>query len=205
VRALDSLSAKRYDSTTAVISFIPRGRFAIPPDDTVHLAPYHVPAKWLVLDGRDKIDFTAMPAEDYGTDFASGIDQARSESSYVTLAVAAAAVDTDEAEGIIVVKVTVDTTMPGSDLRLLAVVTEDSMATHARYPVVFDRVARRFVPDAAGKSFSVARFDTLYDTMRFSTVNMRPSQLGAAIFVEDASDHTIVQATQLWRFSLKED
>lgn len=201
MRALDSAVTNRFDSSVAVITYLSTGRFAIPPDDSLHLAPYQVPVKTLVLDGRLKVDISTLPMEQYYETFVNSISLAQSESTYVSLA-AQGEVGTDS--GFIVAKIAVDTTVPGADLRLVAVLIEDSVRTSGIFATRYDKVARAFLPDYLGKHFSVARLDTLCDTLRFACAGYNPAKLGAALFVKDVSSPEVLQAAVLHRFQLKE-
>lgn len=202
---LDSLSVARYDSSVAVVNFLPVGSYAVHPDDTLYLATYALAIKTLLLDGATKFNFATQSEPEYGALFASNIDVAQSESAYIYVAMDSAYADSSA--GLIVVKVAVDTTLPGADLRLIGILTEDSVRTNVDRQggrTYFDRLARRFMPDYNGRSFSIARFDTLYDTMRFVNSGFRPEKLSAAVLVMDASSHQVLQARELNRFPLKE-
>jgi len=191
VRALDSLSKARYDTAVPVVAFFPVGRFGAPPDDSLHLSPYGVQAKTLVLDGTTKIPVPDDVGQ-YGPVFSGYIDVAKSESAFVSLGLVSAVADT--ASGRLVVWAAVDSAPAGADLRLLAVVTQDSFMTAGSFPMRFDHVARRILPDHYGVALPPARGDTLVDTFDFSTAGLLPAYLRAAVFVENAADHTIAQA-----------
>jgi hypothetical protein len=192
--------ANEFDSSVAVIAYLTTGRFAIPPDDSLHLAPYASPVKTLVLDGRDKVDIATLPMEQYYETFVNSISLASSESTYVTLA-ASGEIAGDS--GFVVAKIAVDSTVPGADLRLVAVLTEDSVTTTGMFAVRFDKIARAFLPDYQGRPFTVARSDTLYDTLRFACTGYRARKLGAALFVKNSNSPEVLQAAVLRRFVLK--
>jgi hypothetical protein len=202
VRVLDSLKTNMGDSL-AVITFLPEGSFALHPEDTLHLAHYGLVAKTLLLDGNTKSDFATVAERDYGTFFSSIISVAKSEPTFVSLDVDSSGVS--DSTGGIVVKIAVDTVLPGTDLRLLGILTEDSVRT-ARFGgsgIYFDRVARQFVPDLAGIQFSVARGDTFYDTLRFANPGWRPDKLSASLLVMDAGSQVVLQAKDLDRFPVQ--
>lgn len=173
--------------------------FRIPPDDSLRLAgfDYSVPPA-LIVD-RHQVE---MPAEisEFEEVLINNIDVAKSESAFVSIAVNGEA---DSAQGRVFIKVAVDTVTPGTSLRLKCIITEDSVADSMG--IYYPRVARAFVPDVQGKEFSIARFDTLYDTLSFSCAGFRPEQLSAVVTVEDANRDRVMQAAQLRRFALKED
>ena len=64
------------------------------------------------------------------------------------------------------------------------------------------------MPDRNGVPVSLARGDTLVDTLTFVTTGHRLDKLGAAVFVEDASGtegHPVLQSATIDRFVLTED
>ncbi len=195
MRALDSLSANRYDSAMPVVMFMPVGRFLVTPDDSTR----RLPPKHLYLDGIRVLNMDDYGSNQYGSTFAGSIDVAKSRPSFVTLAAESTYADTTD--GVLVVMATADSVAPGADLGLVAIITEDSVVTSGFLSARWDHMARRVVPDYSGKSISLARGDTLYDTIRFSTVGCNPAKLGAAVYVQDRSDNSIVQSLNVLRFN----
>ena len=198
---LDSLSVNHYDSALAVITFLDAGSYRLRPDDSAHLAPYNLPIKTLLLDGGSKHDFASVNEREYGSFFAGNIDVAKSESTFTYLGVDSAYADSTG--GLIVVKIAVDTVLPGTDMRLVGVLTEDSVrsAKIGNSSIYYDRVARRFLPNYLGMDLPlIARGDTLFDTLRFVNNGWNRDHLGAALFVTDEGSHTILQAKEMFRF-----
>jgi len=178
---------------------LPGDLFRIPPADSLRLAgyDYSVPPA-LILDRRQ----VEMPAqiEEFEEAITNYVDAAKFESSFVNVHLTGTA---NSVSGTIIARVTVDSVAPGADLRLKCIVTEDSVADSMG--LYYPRVARAFVPDVQGREFSIARFDTLYDTLAFSCAGFRPEQLSAVVTVEDANRDRVMQAAELRRFVLKED
>lgn len=201
VRVLDSLAVNRYNLELAVVNFLDTGSYRFRPDDSAHLAPYSLPVKTLLLDGGGQHNFATVSEAEYGRFFASNIDVAKSVPSFVFLQIDSCAADS--ARGLMVVKLAVDSTPPGADLRLLGILTEDSVLTYSRasFRIYFDKVARGIVPDYAGKHLpALSRGDTLYDTLRFTNPGWKTRHLGAALMVMDANSHQVLQAARLSRF-----
>jgi hypothetical protein len=61
-------------------------------------------------------------------------------------------------------------------------------------------MARRVIPDYAGRSITLARGDTLYDTFRFATTGCNPAKLGAAVYMQDGPAGSILQSLNVPRF-----
>jgi hypothetical protein len=99
-----------------------------------------------------------------------------------------------------------DSIAPGSMPTLHCVVTDDSLLD----PLggAYFRVPFQLLPDLNGMPVSLARGDTLVDTLTFATAGHRLDKLGAAVFVEDASgteEHRVLQSATISRFVLTED
>jgi len=178
-----------------VVMFMPVGRFLVTAEDSVRRSP----PKHLYLDGSRVLNMDDYGSNQYGSTFAGSIDVAKSRPSFVTLAAESTYADTSE--GVLVVMATADSVRPGADLSLVAIVIEDSVVTSGFLGTRWDHMARRVVPDYSGKSISLARGDTLYDTIRFSTTNCNPAKLGAAVYVQDRSDNSIIQSLSVRRFN----
>lgn len=195
---MDSLARYRYDSLMPVVVWIPVGRFATAPDDSIHLGHYGYPPKSLILDGDSVAHSDELPPNQYGRLFAEYIDIAKSKPTYATVLIDSAGADS--LGGAICLRLTVDSTPPGVRFGLVAVVTEDSVQTEGALGTTWHRVARRVVPDWRGRELNLVRGDTLYDTLRFSTTGLKPSRLKAAVFVQNLTDWTIVQSRAVNRF-----
>lgn len=195
VRALDSLSAFRYDSAMPVITFLPVGRFAVLPEDSARRSP----PKTLYLDAAPTVNLDLYSPNQYGAVFADNIDVVKSRPTFTSLAADSAYADT--VAGLLVVRTTADSVTPGADLRLVAIVTEDSVVTQGRFPVTWDHVARRIIPDYSGRSITPVRGDTLYDTFRFSTTGLNPAKLSAAVFIQNMRDNSIIQSLAVRSFN----
>ncbi len=171
------------------------GRFRVTEEDSARRSP----PKHLYLDGTRVLNMDDYGSTQYGSVFAASIDVAKSRPSFMSLAVESTYADT--ADGVCVVMVTADSVALGADLRLVAVVTEDSVVTSGFLGAKWDHMARRIVPDYSGKSISLARGDTLYDTLRFSTTGCNPAKLAAAVYLRDAQDNSIVQSLRVRAFN----
>jgi hypothetical protein len=197
LQVLDSLAEARYDSSIAIVVYHPFDQFKIHPADTLRLRGfdyYQPPA--LVLDRR-QIELPSWVSDSqYTQALEDAIDSLLPDSTYTTIELAGEA---DSASGMLAVRVTVDSAPPDADLRLKCVITEDSAADSIG--LRYDRVARRFMPSIEGKAFSLARTDTLWDTLRFSCAGWRPRELSAVAFVEDARTGKVVQSAELRRFA----
>ena len=177
-----------------VITFIPVGRFRVTPEDSARRSP----PKWLYLDDSAVVNMDLVAPAEYGAVFADNIDVAKSRPSFVTLSAESSYADT--ADAALVVMATADSVSPGSDLRMIAIVTEDSVVTSGSLAARWDKVARRVIPDYDGRPVTLARGDTLYDTLRFSTDGLNPEKLGAAVYIRNAVDGSIVQTLNVRRF-----
>jgi hypothetical protein len=178
-----------------VVMFMPVGRFRVTAEDSARRSP----PKHLYLDDSAVLDINLYQQSEYGTVFAGNIDVAKSRASFTTLTAESTYADT--ADGLLVVMTAADSVAPGADLRLVAVVTEDSVITSGFLQARWDNMARRVIPDYAGRSITLARGDTLYDTFRFSTTGCNPAQLGAAVYLQDARDGSILQSLNVRRFN----
>lgn len=203
-RALDSLNANYLgDSLAAIIAYhpYPYDRLNINPDDSIRLAghPHQSGQPEAILDGYNQI---TMPSEArlYYETFRNAVTVVRSESTYVTIA---ASGRYDSTGGEVTVTVTVDSLVPGQEPALFCVLTEDDLegALGGR----FDRVAREFLTGTEGKPIQVARWDTLYDTLRFELGERAPANLKAAVFVEDLAERRVMQSFQITEFTPKEE
>lgn len=181
-----------------VIAWIPVGRFAVAPDDSLHLGHYGHAVKSLILDGDSvaHIDQLSLP---YGPALAGYIDVAKSTPTYAAILVDSTSADS--VDGALFLRVTADSTPPGVQMRLVAVITEDSVVTEGFLGTTWNRVARRVVPNYQGRELSLARGDTLYDTLRFSTAGLNPAKLKAALFIQNAADWTIIQSRSVNRLT----
>ncbi len=178
-----------------VVMYMPVGRFRVTDEDSARRSP----PKHLYLDGNRVLNMDDYGPTQYGSAFAGSIDVAKSRPSFVSLAAESTYADT--ADGVLVVMLTVDSVPPGADLRLVAIVTEDSVVTSGPLSARWDRVARRVLPGYAGKAMSLARGDTLYDTLRFSTAGCNPTKLKAGVYLHDARDSSVVQSLNIRRFN----
>jgi hypothetical protein len=205
-RALDSLVKARFGDSLVVVDWHPYAHdaFNINPDDSLRVARYQhnrgQPA--LALDGYQEVVMPSDPSEYYGT-FEAAIRSVKSAAAYVALTVTGEA---DTVEGRVIVTLAMDSIAPGSSPTLYCVVTEDSLLD----PLggAYFRVPAQFVPDRDGVPVSLARGDTLVDTLTFATAGHRLDKLGAAVFVEDSSGtevHRVLQSATLNRFVLTED
>jgi len=196
----------RYGDSLVVVAWHPYAHdmFNINPDDSLRVARYqHNPGQpSLVLDGYQEVAMPSDPSEYYQA-FDAAITAVKSTASYAALTVAG---DADTVEGRLIITVAMDSITAGTSPTLYCVVTEDSLVD--RLGAVYSRVAAQFVPDRNGLLLSLARGDTLVDTLTFSTIGHRPDKLGAAVFIEDASgneEHRVLQSATLERFALTED
>jgi hypothetical protein len=205
-RALDSLVKTRYGDSLAVAEWHPYSTDAlnINPDDSLRVAGYqHNPGQpSLVLDGYLQLTMPSDPSEYYET-FDAAIRTVKSTAAYVALT---ATGDADTVEGRVIVTLAMDSITPGSTPTLYCVVTEDSLLD----PLggAYYRVPAQFVPDRNGIPVSLARGDTLVDTLTFATAGHRLDKLGAALFVQDTSgtgEHRVLQSATINRFVLTED
>jgi hypothetical protein len=196
LRLVDSLAQTRYDSLVAIVVYHPFDQFTIRPADALRLQGFdydHPPA--LVLD-RQQIALPGWVSDSqYAHALASGMDALMPDSSFTTIELSGEA-DSDSA--LLVIRVMVDSTPEDADLRMRCVITEDSAADSLG--LRYNRVARRFVPNVSGNAFSLARADTLQETLRFSCAAWQPEKLSAVVFVEDAHSGEVVQAAELRRF-----
>jgi hypothetical protein len=205
-RALDSLVKTRYGDSLAVVEWHPYSTDAlnINPDDSLRVAGYqHNPGQpSLVLDGYLQLAMPSDPSEYYES-FDAAIRTVKSTAAYVMLT---ATGDADTVEGRVIVTLAMDSITPGSTPTLYCVVTEDSLLD----PLggAYFRVPERFVPDRNGIAVSLARGDTLVDTLTFATAGHRLDKLGAAVFVQDTSateEHRVLQSATINRFVLTEE
>jgi hypothetical protein len=205
-RALDSLVKTRYGDSLAVVEWHPYSSdvLNINPDDSLRVAGYqHNPGQpSLVLDGYLQLAMPSDPSEYYES-FDAAIRTVKSTAAYVALN---ATGDADTVEGRIIVTLAMDSLTPGSAPTLYCVVTEDSLLD----PLggVYFRVPAQFVPDRNGIPVSLARGDTMVDTLTFATAGRRLDKLGAAVFVEDADgteEHRVLQSATINRFAVTED
>jgi hypothetical protein len=205
-RALDSLARTRYGDSLVIIDWLPYSQdtLNINPADSLRLSRYQHNSgqPTLVLDGYQAVGMPSDPSEYYET-FDAAIRRVKSTATYVTLTLTGEA---DTVEGRVIVTLVMDSLTPGSRPTLYCVVTEDSL-TDLLGPS-WDRVPRAFVPSDAGVPVSLARGDTLVDTLTFTTAGHRLDKLGAAVFVEDTSvskEHPVLQSATLSRFVQTED
>jgi hypothetical protein len=205
-RALDSLVKTRYGDSLVIAEWHPYSTdaFNINPDDSLRVAGYqHNPGQpSLVLDGHLQLAMPSDPSEYYGT-FDAAIRTVKSSAAYVALT---ATGEADTVEGRVIFTLAVDSITPGSTPTLYCVVTEDSLID----PLggAYFRVPAQFVPDRNGVPVSLARGDTLVDTLTFATAGYRLDKLGAAVFVEDVrgtEEHRVLQSATINRFVLTED
>ena len=205
-RALDSLVKSRYGDSLVMAEWHPYAydEFNINPDDSLRVSRYqHNPGQpSLALDGYQQVVMPSDPSEYYAT-FDAAIRTVKSTAAFVALTVTG---DADSVEGRIVVTLAMDSITPGSVPTLYCIVTEDSLLD--QLGGAHFRVPQQFVPDRNGLPVSLARGDTLIDTLTFATVGRRLDKLGAAVFVEDASgteEHRVLQSATLDRFVLTEE
>jgi hypothetical protein len=205
-RALDSLVRTRYGDSLVIVEWHPYSddSLNINPDDSLRVARYqHNPGQpSLVLDGYIEV---AIPAEPglYFSAFDDAIQNVKSDASYFMLD---ARGEADSATGRVVITLAADSIAPGTSPTLYCIVAEDSL-TDALGAAYF-RVPTQLVPDRNGLPVSLARGDTLVDTLEFSTAGRRLDMLGAAVFVEDANgtaDHRVLQSATIKRFTLMEE
>jgi len=197
----------RYGDSLAIAEWHPYAydTFNINPDDSLRVARYqHNPGQpSLVLDGYLELVMPSDPVQYYG-EFANAVKVVKSKSTFVTLMVDSAAADS--AQGVIIVRVTADSITPGSSPTLYCVVTEDSLLD--ALGGAYFRVAAQFLPDRNGVPVSLARGDTLVDTLTFATTGHRLDKLGAVVFIEDVSgteEHRVLQSATIDRFVLTEE
>jgi hypothetical protein len=183
-----------------VIAYHPYGgdTFALLPDDSIRCSQYQhtagIPA--LAIDGRQ----VSVPDQinEYDSTFSGYIQVAMSDSSFFDLRLRGTANPVQCS--VFVTGVKLDDSPLNADLRLHAIVTEDSLVVMPMGGQQ-DRVPRCYLPDVSGKPFLLAaRLDSLTDTLVFSPGNFRLDKLSVAAFVEDASNHRIQQAAELRRF-----
>jgi hypothetical protein len=205
-RALDSLARTRYGDSLVIIDWLPYSQdtLNINPGDSLRLSRYQHNSgqPTLVLDGYQAVEMPTDPSE-YYEKFDAKIRIVKSTPTYVTLTLSGEA---DTVECRVIVTLVMDSLMPGSRPILYCVVTEDSL-TDLLGPS-WDRVPLAFVPTDAGVSVSLARGDTLVDTLTFTTAGHRLDRLGAAVFVEDtigSKEHPVLQSATISRFVLTED
>jgi hypothetical protein len=177
----------------------------INPDDSLRVARYvHNPGQpSLALDGYLQVAVPSEPDEFYQT-FDAAIRSVKSTASYVAVSAAGSA---DTVEGRVIVTLAMDSITPGSNPTLYCVVTEDSLVPDTLFGGAYSRVPRQFLPDLNGVPVSLARGDTLVDTLTFATAGHRLDKLSAAVFVEDASgteEHRVLQSAIIDRFVLTE-
>jgi hypothetical protein len=205
-RALDSLVKTRYGDSLAVVEWHPYvlDTFNINPDDSLRIARYqHNPGQpSLVLDGYLQVAMPSDPSEYYET-FDAAIRTVKSSATFVALT---ATGEADTVEGRVIVTLAMDSVTTGSTPTLYCVVTEDSLLD----PLggAYFRIPARFLPDRNGTSVSLARGDTLVDTLTFATAGYRLDKLGAAVFVEDVrgtEEHRVLQSATISRFVLTEE
>jgi len=205
-QALDSLVRTRYGDSLVVVEWHPYATDTLNmnPDDSLRVSRYQhnrgQPS--LVLDGYQAVAMPSDPSEYYET-FDAAIQSVKSTAAYVALTVTGEA---DTAQGRVIVTLAMDSITPGSTPTLYCVVTEDSLLD----PLggAYFRVPAQFLPDRNGVPVSLARGDTLVDTLTFATAGHRLDKLGAAVFVEDASgteEHRVLQSATINRFVLTED
>ena len=189
-----------------IVAWLPYGErdtLSINPDDSLRLSRYqhNIGQPALALDGYLQV---AMPsASEFYETFDAAIRSVKSTAAYVALT---ATGEADTLEGRVIITLAMDSITPGSSPTLYCVVTEDSLSDRLGPP--WYRVPRTFVPDRNGIPVSLARGDTLVDTLTFATAGHRLDKLGAAVFVEDASgteEHRVLQSATISRFVLTED
>jgi len=192
----------RFGDTIAVVCWHPfaSDTFSINPGDSIRLARFpHVQGEpYLAMDGYYRVAMPGQPADYYQT-FLNAISRARSLPSYASVV---ATGEADSTSGRVFVQVTLDEIPPGSRPTLYCLVLEDSLAAG---PATFNHVPRAFVPGPEGIPLALARRDTLFDTLEFSTAGTRPENLSAVLFVEDATSDTVMQAYLVRRFTLREE
>jgi hypothetical protein len=205
-QALDSLMRTTYGDSLAIVEWHPYATdtMNINPDDSLRVAGYqhNKGQPSLVLDGYQAVAMPSDPSEFYET-FDAAIRAVKSTAAYVALTVTGEA---DTVEGRVIVTLAMDSITPGSSPTLYCVVTEDSLLD--QLGGAYFRVPAQFLPDRNGMPVSLARGDTLVDTLTFATAGHRLDMLGAAVFVEDASgteEHRVLQSATINRFVLTED
>ena len=196
----------RYGDSLVIAEWHPYAydTFNINPDDSLRVSRYqHNPGQpSLALDGYQQVAMPSDPSQYYAT-FDAAIRTVKSTAAYVALTATGAA---DTVEGRIVVTLAMDSISPGSSPTLYCVVTEDSLVDVLGG--AYFRVPAQFVPDRNGLPVSLARGDTLVDTLTFATAGHRLDKLCAAVFVEDASgteEHRVLQSATIDRFVLMEE
>ncbi len=182
-----------------IVVWIPVGRLGVAPDDSLHLARYGYEVKSLILDGDSVAHTDEIAPNQYFRVFGDLVAVAKSKPTWASIAVDSAWAD--GSNGGVAVRVTADSIPPGTQLRLVAVITEDSVVTQGFLSAIWNRVARRVLPDWQGREVSLARGDTLFDTLRFSTAGLNPAKLRAALFIRNAAEWTIVQSLGVSRLS----
>jgi hypothetical protein len=193
----------RFGDSLAVVEWHPfsSDTFNINPDDSLRLArhQYAPGLPLVVVDGYLKVANVYDPSEWFAK-CDSVVREAKAPASYVNLH---ATGEVTGMTGSVVIEMAIDSLAPGCAPILYCVVTEDSLV--GMFGEVYSRVARRFVPDRNGIPVSLARGDTLRDTLTFATAGMRPDKLGAVVFVEDTSGtepHRVLQATTIRHFTI---
>jgi hypothetical protein len=206
-QALDSLVRTRFGDSLVIVEWHPYAgdTFNINPDDSLRVSRYqHNPGQpSLVLDGYVAVEIPSEPTQFYST-FDDAIRAVKSEPVFVTLVVDSAMADSTQ--GRILLHLVADSTTPPSNPTLHCVVTEDSLLD--QLGGAYFRVPAQFLPNRNGMPVSLARGDTLVDTLTFATAGHRLDMLGAAVFVEDASgteEHRVLQSATINRFVLTED
>jgi hypothetical protein len=198
----------RYGDSLVIVEWHPYGvdTLNINPDDSIRVSRYQhnrgQPA--LALDGYQQVAMPSDPSEYYAT-FDAAIRAVKSTAAFVALTVTG---DADTVEGRIIITLAMDSITPGSSPTLYCVVTEDSLVPDTLLGGAYFCVPAQFVPDRNGVPVSLARGDTLVDTLTFATAGHRLDMLGAAVFVEDASgaeEHRVLQSVTISRFVLTED
>jgi hypothetical protein len=198
----------RYGDSLAIVEWHPYAHdpMNMNPDDSVRASRYvHNPGQpSLALDGYLEVVMPSDPSQFYGA-FDAAIQSVKSAGSYITLSAVGSA---DTAEGRVVVTLAMDSILPGTNPTLYCVVTEDSLVPDTLMGGSYFRIARRFLPDINGVPVSLARGDTLVDTLTFATAGHRPDKLGAAVFVEDANGteaHRVLQSATIRSLALTEE
>jgi hypothetical protein len=178
--------------------------FNINPDDSVWLSRFqhNKGQPSLILDGYRVVEMPSDPAR-YYEEFNNAIAVVKSSASYAFIEAAGVA---DSAQARVFVRVALDSVVPGAQPTLYCVLMEDSL----RDPLGGDysRTPRRILPDLNGIPLSLARGDTLSDTLTFDMTGHDPRNLCAAVFIQDAAaiePHRVLQAATVNRFAFTED
>ena len=196
----------RYGDSLVIAEWHPYAydTFNINPDDSLRVFRYqHNPGQpSLVLDGYLEVVMPSDPAQYYG-EFDNAVKSVKSDTSFMMLE---ASGEADSSVGRVFIRLAADSITPGTSPTLYCVVTEDSLP--APLGGAYFRVPAQFVPDRNGPPVSLARGDTLVDTLTFAIAGYRLDKLGAAVFVEDASgtdEHRVLQSATIDRFVLTEE